>query len=86
MPNDELMTIRQVAEELGVSQETIRKTIKAGRLRYSQPTGAYGSIRIRRSWFNAWVDNAASTLSPQLQAEAKERCKERGAGGQSGRK
>jgi excisionase family DNA binding protein len=51
---DELLSVREVAEEAKVQQQTVRRWIKDGKLR-SRRAGASGSIRVVRRDLNVFL-------------------------------
>ena len=51
----QLMSIQDVAWELGVHRETVLRAIESGRLRATKPTGH--RIVIRRADFESFVDS-----------------------------
>jgi excisionase family DNA binding protein len=54
-PTDPWLTLDESAAEVKVHPATLRREIKAGRLRHAR-VGGRTSIRIRRSWVNAWLE------------------------------
>jgi excisionase family DNA binding protein len=62
-PQDPWLTVPEVAEELGFSEQTVRNWIKAKQLRAVQPNGR--EYRVRRSWLDAFVASTEGPASAQ---------------------
>lgn len=64
----EILTVRELAERFKVSEKTVRRAIKAGRLRAAKLGGdaANGGVwRIALADARAWFDACAATEAPE---------------------
>lgn len=57
----DLLTTKQVVEELGVSTETIKRAIRAGELRAYQLGNGYKTTRV---WLNEYLQKKLVTPTP----------------------
>src|SRR5215213_5970600 len=63
-PMTEILTIQELAERFKVSEKTVRRAIKAGRLRAAKlggDSGSGGVWRIALEDARAWFENCATT-------------------------
>lgn len=67
MTEERLMTVEQVAEEMQVSEETVRRWLRGGRLRGFQPGGTKIGWRIPASEVRRFV---SQQMPPRQQPEA----------------
>lgn len=58
---DPWLTLAQSAAETQTCERTLRYEICRGRLRHAR-VGGRRSIRIRRSWLNAWLEQSATPI------------------------
>jgi excisionase family DNA binding protein len=56
---DPWLTLRQSTIETQVHESTLRREIRAGRLRHAR-VGGRKSVRIRRSWLAQWLEQSAT--------------------------
>jgi excisionase family DNA binding protein len=66
-PMTEILTIRELAERFKVSEKTVRRAIKTGRLRAAKLGGdgeTGGVWRIALEDARAWFENCATTHAP----------------------
>ena len=67
-PSDPWLTLRESGAEAKLHEATLRREIRAGRLRAAR-VGGRRSIRIRRSWLHAWLE--ASSTPVEVSASAR---------------
>lgn len=60
-PPDPWLTLEESAAEVRLHPATLRRELKAGRLRHAR-VGGRKSIRIRRSWLNAWLEASSTPI------------------------
>src|SRR5262245_49949998 len=56
---DPWLDLTEASVIVGVSTATLRRQIRAGRLRHAR-VGGYSAIRLRKSWIDTWLE-ATST-------------------------
>jgi excisionase family DNA binding protein len=54
---DPWLTLQQGATHVQAHEATLRREMKAGRLRFAK-VGGRKSIRVRRSWLDAWLEGS----------------------------
>ena len=62
MAMSDLLTVDEVARRARVHPETVKRAVRAGRLRAAR-LGARGAYRIREEWFDEWVDDQSIASS-----------------------
>ena len=77
--SEQMMSVANVAMELGLSTKTIRRAIEDGRLRASKPCGR---LVIRASDVDAWLE--ASRVEPRATRSSRERVRPRATTTQTG--
>jgi len=60
---DPWLTLQEGSAEVRVHEATLRREIKAKRLRHAR-VGGRKAIRIRRSWLHAWLEATSTPLEP----------------------
>jgi excisionase family DNA binding protein len=55
--DDPWLTLQQGAKYVQAHEATLRREMKAGRLRFAK-VGGRKSIRLRRSWLDAWLEGS----------------------------
>lgn len=61
MEPDPWLTLQQSAVIVQAHEATLRREIRAGRLRCAR-VGGRKSIRLRRSWLDAWLENSTTPI------------------------
>lgn len=49
------LTVRELSDELGISEGVIRSEIKSGRLKSFLPRGRKRGVRVRVDWVDQWI-------------------------------
>jgi excisionase family DNA binding protein len=55
--DDPWLTLQQGAKHVQAHEATLRREMKAGRLRYAK-VGGRKCIRLRRSWLDSWLEGS----------------------------
>ena len=59
--HDPWLTVRQSCDYTQLHDDTLRREIRLGRLRHAR-VGGRKSIRIRRSWLDAWLESSSTPV------------------------
>jgi hypothetical protein len=63
-PAQQRLTIRQAAHNSGFCEHTLRRAIRSGELRASQPSGPKGRLLIDPADLTAWLNQPAAISTP----------------------
>jgi excisionase family DNA binding protein len=59
--HDEWLTLQAAAAIVHIHESTLRREIRAGRLRYAR-VGGRKNFRLRRSWVDAWLEATSAPV------------------------